>query len=102
MSFFEFLSHGLGLTVLMITLLVVLITLGVYVWHSEKKQYLGSILFPGVLIAGSMVFLAITFSFPGEEAGPAAIPRLWIFWMVLLCSVVLWQVFRGKSEADPK
>jgi hypothetical protein len=102
MSFLEFFSQGLGLWLLMIGLFVALLVLGIAVRFSKKKEYFGSILLPSTLITGSLIFLAITFGFPKEEAGPAAIPHLWIFWTVVLCSGILWQIFKGKAKPDPK
>ena len=69
---------------------------------SEKKEYFGNILLPSALIGLSIVFLAITFSFPEEEAGPDAVPHLWIFWTILLCSGILFQVYRETIDPDPE
>lgn len=63
---------------------------------------MGNILIPCSLIALSLVFLAITYSFPIDEAGPAVIPRLWIFLILLLSGIILWQVLRGKEKVVPK
>lgn len=63
---------------------------------------MGNILIPCSLIALSLVFLAITYSFPIDEAGPAVIPRLWIFLLLLLSGIILWQVLRGKEKVVPK
>jgi hypothetical protein len=102
MSFLQFLSEGLGLKILIAGLLAALAGIGITVRLSGKKEYIGEILVPCTLIALSMVFFAVTYSFPSEEAGPAAIPQLWILWTVLLCSVILWQVFKGTAKSDPK
>ena len=97
-----FFSEGVGLNLLIIIVSAVLVGIGICIRRSEKKKYFGNILLPSALIALSIVFLAITFSFPEEEAGPEAIPHLWIFWTILLCSGILFQVFRGTIDPDPK
>jgi hypothetical protein len=101
MSFFEYFSEGTGLAILVVVLLAALVGIGVAARRSSKKDYFGEILVPSTLIAFSMVFLAITFSFPSEEAGPAAVPLLWIFWTIVLCAAILWQVLSGKAKPDP-
>jgi putative tricarboxylic transport membrane protein len=102
MSFFDYFSDGLGLAILIVVLLAMLLTIGIVVRRSSKKDSFGEILVPSSLIAFSIVFLAITFSFPAEEAGPAAIPLLWSFWTIVLCAAILWQVLHGKAKPDPE
>jgi hypothetical protein len=102
MSFLEYFSAGTGLIILIVLLLAMLVGIGVAAWRSSKKEYFGEILIPSSLIVFSMVFLAITFSFPTEEAGPAEVPLLWIFWTIVLCAAILWQVLHGKAKPDPE
>lgn len=102
MAFLTYFSEGTGLTLLIIGLIAIFIGIGAAVYRSEKKQYFGNILLPCSLIVLSIIFFAITFSFPMEEAGPAVVPYLWVFWTVLFCGVILWQIFRGTAEPDPK
>jgi putative tricarboxylic transport membrane protein len=102
MSFFEYFSDGTGLIIFIVVLLAILVGIGVAARRSSKKDYFGEILVPCSLIAFSMVFLAITFSFPSEEAGPSAVPLLWIFWTIVLCVAILWKVLRGKAKPDPE
>ncbi len=86
-------------TVLAIASLVVIIGIGVWVRRSGKRQRLFNILIPCILIAVSMIFLILTFDFPRhEEAGPELIPRLWIYLIIVLSAIILWQVFRGKDK----
>jgi len=102
MAFLAYFSEGTGLTLLIVGLLLALTGIGVAVYRSERKKYFGNILLPCSLIALALIFFAITFSFPMEEAGPAVVPYLWVFWTVLLCSVILWQVFRNTAAPDPE
>ena len=102
MSFLQFLGEGLGLKILIAGLLAALAGIGIAVRLSGKKEYFGEILVPCSLIALSLVFFAVTYSFPTEEAGPTAVTHLWIFWTVLLCSAILWQVLKGTAKSDPK
>ena len=99
---FVFFSDGFGLNLLIALLLFSLIGTGAAVYRTGKKEYLGNILLPCALIALSVLFFAITFSFPKEDVGPDAIPHLWIFWTVLLSLAVLYQVKRGTIKPDPE
>ena len=102
MSALLFFSEGAGLNILIAGLLVALVAIGISARRSRRKEYFGEILVPSSLIALSILFFVITFSFPEEEAGPSAVPRLWAFWTCVLCSAILWQVFRGKAKPDPE
>ena len=99
---FVFISEGLGLNLLITALFLSLVGIGIAIHYSKKKIYLGNILLPCVLIAVSIIFFAITFSFPMEDVGPAVVPYLWIFWTVILCSLILFQVMRGSGDPDPE
>ena len=81
---------------------IVLLGIGIWVHFSKYRPYLGNILVPCCLIIVSLVFLVITFGFRAEEAGPALIPRMWIYLILILSGVVLWQALRGKDKAAPK
>ena len=83
---------------------VLIVLLGIWIWvrFSGRRQYLGNILLPCCLIVVSLVFLVITFGFRVEEAGPGLIPRLWIYLILILSGVVLWQTLRGREKAAPK
>ena len=54
------------------------------------------------MIVFSLVLWVITIGFPSEEAGPALIPLLWIFWLILLSMVVLVFCFTGRIDKDPE
>ena len=99
---FVFFSEGFGLNLLVAILLLCLFGIGVAVRRSGKREYFGNILLPCGLIALSILFFAITFSFPKEDVGPDAVPHLWIFWTILLSMVVLYQVMRGTVAPDPE
>lgn len=98
----KFFSEGIGLMWLALGVLTVLLGLGILVHRSRMRQYLGNILVPCCLIALSLVFLAFTFGFRVEEVGPAVIPRLYIFLILVLSGIILMQIFRGKEEVVPK
>ena len=85
-----------------IGVLIVLLGIGIWVRFSGRRQYLGNILLPCCLIAVSLVFLVITFGFRVEEAGPGLIPRLWIYLILVLSGVVLWQALGGRDKVAPK
>jgi len=102
MSALLFFSEGAGLNLLIAGLLVALVAIGISARRSRRKEYFGEILVPSSLIALSILFFVITFSFPEGEAGPSAIPRLWAFWTCVMCGAILWQVFRGKAKPDPE
>jgi hypothetical protein len=90
-------------TVLAIGSLIVIVGIGIWVRHSGMKQHLGNILIPCSLIAVSLVLLVLTFGFPRqEEAGPALIPRLWIYLILVLSGIILGQVLRGRDKVAPK
>ena len=98
----KYFSEGAGLLWPTIGVLAVLVGLGTAVRFSRMRPYLWNILVSCTLIAVSLVFLAFTFDFPVEQAGPAVIPRLYIFLILLLSGVVLMQTFRGKEERVPE
>lgn len=93
----------MSLTVLTIGSLIVILGIGIWVRHSGMREHLGSILIPCTLIIVSLVFLVLTFRLPHqEEAGPEIIPRLWIYLIVVLSGVILWQVLRGRDKVVSK
>jgi len=99
----KFFSEGMGLVWVAIGLLTLLLGIGIWVRRSRMKPYLGNILIPSCLIVLSLVFLAFTFDFPvQEEAGPAVIPRLYIFLILFLSGLILMEIFRGKGKNVPK
>ena len=102
MTVLTLVSEGLGLSLLIVALIAGLVLVGLIARKSRFRPYLGQILVPSSLIAFSLLFYVITFSFPKEKAGPAVIPHLWIFWTLILSGAVLWRVFRGAGKPDPE
>jgi hypothetical protein len=97
MSALVYLSEGPGLMMLAAALLCIVAGTGIAVHRSAKKQLFGEILLPCSMIALSILFLFITFGFPSEEAGPSAVPRLWIFWLCVLSGAIIWQTLKRKD-----
>jgi len=85
-----------------LSVLIVLVGIGIWVRFSRNRPYLGNILIPCCLIVMALVFLVMTFGFRAEEAGPALIPRLWIYLILVLSGITLWQALRGRDKAAPK
>lgn len=98
----EYFNEGPGLLWLTIGVSAVLVGLGIAVRFSRMRPYLGNILLPSCLIVLSVVFWIFTFDFQKEVAGPAVIPRLYIFLILVLSGLILMQIFRGKEEAVPR
>ena len=98
----EYFSEGNGLVVWFFLLLLASCgTIGAFRF-SKRRAFTGQTIIPTGMIAFSLLLWAVTFSFPGEEAGPAVVPRLWIFWSVLLGGALLLFCFTGKIDKDPK
>ena len=97
----EYFSEGIGLLWLTIGVLAIPAGLGIAVRFSRMRPYLGNILLPAYLIVLSLVFWIFTLDFPEDVAGAAVIPRLYIFLILILSSILLLQIFRGKEKAVP-
>ena len=98
----EYFSEGTGLVLWTALLCAAGIAVVLGFRFSRRKAYAGQTIIPVCMILFSLVLWAVTFSFPSEEAGPALIPHLWIFWLVLLSVSVLTLCATGKTEKDPK
>lgn len=98
----EFFSEGIGLNIVGGSLLLILVCLQLGFRFSNKKQFAGQTIIPSLMAALSIFFLAITFSFPAEEVGPSMMPRMWIFWLLILSIAILVLCAQGKSDVDPK
>lgn len=98
----QYFGEGTGLIVWIVIL--TLIAAGIYTGFrvSKKTEYSGQTLIPLMMIVLSLVLWAATLVFPTEDAGPALIPRLWIFWLVLLSTVLLVFCYTGTIDKDPK
>ena len=100
----EALSEGItGLYVFIAVLVVVIASLTFLIRKSStKRQFLGNILIPCVFITIGILFYLITLTFPEEEAGPSAIPHLWIIVLLILSIFLIVQALMRKMEPDPK
>lgn len=98
----EYFSEGKGLVIWASFLLFASIGTISAFRFSKRRDFAGQAIIPTVMIAFSLLLLAVTFSFPSEEAGPSLIPRIWIFWILLLCLVLLIYCFTGTTDKDPK
>lgn len=97
------LTEGNGLYILMAALVVLLGIVAFLVRKSPAyRPFFGNILVPCVFIALTILFAVITLSFPEEEAGPAALPHLWILVLSVLSVSILLQILITKSDPDPK
>lgn len=98
----EYFSEGTGL--FNWTIALILIGSGIYTAfrYSKMKDYSGQTIIPLIMIVFSLVLWVATLGFPTEDAGPALIPNLWIFWLILLSTVLLFLCFTGKIDKDPK
>jgi putative tricarboxylic transport membrane protein len=97
----QYFSQGTGLVIWALLLLLLTIATGLAFHFTRRKQWTGQALIPTTLIALALLFWAITFDFPSEEAGPALIPRLWILCLVGICSTMLFFIIRGQADKDP-
>ncbi len=99
----EALFEGIGGLYAFIAVLVVLLTaLTVLIRQSvTRRQFLGNVLIPATFIAIAILLYLMTLNFPEEEAGPSAIPHLWIAALILLSIFLIVQALMGKTEADP-
>ena len=98
----EYFSEGRGLAIW--ALFLVLAGIGIITGFrfSKRKVYAGQLIIPVIMIGFSLLLWAVTFSFPTGEAGPADIPRLWIFWLILFSAVLVGFCMAGKAEKDSK
>lgn len=98
----QYFSQGTGLIMWTLLLLAGFVGTGLAFHFSSKREWTGQAMVPAALMALALLFLAITFDFPGEQAGPALIPRLWIFCIVVMCSAILFFAARGRTDKDPE
>jgi putative tricarboxylic transport membrane protein len=98
----QYFSQGTGLVIWSLLLLTGVVGTGLAFRYSSKRDWTGQALVPGVLMAIALLFFAVTFDFPMEQAGPALIPRIWTVCLIILCAGVIFFAARGKSDKDPK
>jgi hypothetical protein len=98
----QYFSQGTGLILWTLLLTAGFIGTALAFRFTSRREWTGQALVPTALMTLALLFFAITFDFPAEQAGPALIPRLWIFSLVGLCSAILFFTARGKADKDPK
>ena len=83
--------------------LAVLGVLGILSGFAAKKRYapgtdVGEVVIPLALLSLGLMLLAASLLFPrADEVGAAAIPQLWIWFLLPICVVLLWQAFRSVA-----
>ena len=98
----QYFSQGTGLGVWALLLLAGIIGIGLVFRLTTRREWMGQAMVPTVLLSLGLLFLAMTYDFPGEQVGPALIPRIWIVTLVALCLGLLFFAFTGKGDKDPK
>ncbi|MCP4396455.1 MAG: tripartite tricarboxylate transporter TctB family protein [bacterium] len=100
----EALFEGIGGLYAFIAVLVVMLAALTFLIRTSAatRQFLGNILIPSALIAIGILCYLMTRSFPKEEAGPSAIPHLWIVVLIILSIFLIFQALTGKMDPDPK
>ena len=79
--------------------------LGVLCAFIGRKYYgphadLGEVIIPFALLSLALVLLAASLLFPRSgNVGAAAIPQLWIWFLIPICAVLLFQAFRSVKVA---
>jgi len=101
-SHMQYFSQGTGLIVWALLLLAGVVAIGLFFRFTTRREWMGQAMVPTFLMALGMLFFAITFDFPGEQVGPALIPRIWIVSLVILCCGLLFFAFTGNADKDPK
>jgi len=91
-----------GLYAFLAVLVVMLAVLTSLIRKSATtRPFLGNILIPCVFVAIAVLFYLMSLGFPEEEAGPSAIPHLWITALILLSVFLIVQALFGKTDPDP-
>ncbi len=100
----EIFSEGITGLYIFIAMLVCMTAILTFLIRKSptKRQYWGNILIPCVFIALALFFYVITWSFPEEEAGPSAVPHLWVVVLIILSAFLVFQALTGKVDPDPK
>jgi len=98
----QYFSQGTGLVVWALLLFAGIIGIGLVFRFTTRREWIGQAMVATILMALGMLFFAITFDFPGEQVGPALIPRIWTVTLVILCCGLLFFAFSGNTDKDPK
>lgn len=80
--------------------------LGLIIWKSKYRNYIGQILVPTTILTLALIFYVITYQFPnmsGLSSGTTAatVPRLWIVLILLSFIVYIIGIVRGREKEDP-
>jgi len=93
-------GRGLGLWIALQGLILLLLL----VWAARSSRRCAArVALPLLCVAGSSVFLAMTFAFPvAEEAGPDLVPKLWIGLLALVAlSIAFSEARRRPPDTAP-
>ena len=67
-----------------------------------KERYIGNLLLPLIILALAAVCFVQALDFPtGDDVGPAAVPYLWIGFLVVFCVALIVQAVLRKGKPDP-
>jgi putative tricarboxylic transport membrane protein len=67
-----------------------------------KERYIGNLLLPLIILALAAVCFTQALDFPtGDDVGPAAVPYLWIGFLVVFCVALIVQAVLRKGKPDP-
>lgn len=99
----ETFAEGKGVYISIVTLVFIVGVIAFFIRKSTtKRQYFGNIMIPCVFIALAVLFYVVTFSFPEEAVGPAAIPYLWITVLIVMSVYLLIRALTERVEPDPR
>jgi len=89
----QFFAEGNGSLILAAILVACLVVVAVLIKKSPTyRPFFGNILVPCMFIALAILFAVITLSFPKEEAGPAALPYLWIIVLTIISVSIIFSL----------
>lgn len=104
MEIIKFLGKGPGLWILLSLMVLILIVLVPLLKRSSRQKYTGRILIPVFLIETGIFFGILALNFPVKQedpVGPAIVPALWIYGILILGTYLIVQALRKKENEDP-
>lgn len=85
-----------------IAILAIFILILLYIYYRKKPYFHGEIIIPVGLIALNVFLFLMTLNFPtgklGAAAGPAAMPRLWIFGLIIFSAWLIISNIKNPPE----